>query len=73
MPIYRYQCDECGNLNELLVSSQDTEICCEKCKSEKMTKLISKPFVARKTAMKCPSNCSGEGNGCNSKEKCCQS
>ncbi|NLE46727.1 MAG: zinc ribbon domain-containing protein [Chloroflexi bacterium] len=43
MPIYEYQCDECGEKFELFVRSTSTqeEIVCAKCGSTKVHKAIS--------------------------------
>jgi len=43
MPIYEYKCNECDNLFEILTtSSQATnKVLCNKCHSEKVSKLIS--------------------------------
>jgi len=41
MPIYEYKCEDCGKEFEKLVSSQSTEVVCEKCGSGNVRKLLS--------------------------------
>ncbi len=65
MPIYEFQCEECGEVFEKLVLGKDTEedIVCRKCKSPKVKKLISK--TAPKTGSGPSSACSGcKGGSC---------
>jgi putative FmdB family regulatory protein len=48
MPIYEYQCEDCGKISEFLigVSREDDDIRCQYCGSEKMKKILSKSFVS---------------------------
>jgi putative FmdB family regulatory protein len=43
MPLYEYQCEECGESFELLVRSSDQqdEVTCPKCGGKKVRKAIS--------------------------------
>jgi putative FmdB family regulatory protein len=41
MPIYEYECNECGNRFERFVRSTDDEIACEKCGSTELQRLLS--------------------------------
>jgi putative FmdB family regulatory protein len=41
MPIYEYQCEECGTRHEKLVMAKGQEIVCPKCGSRKQTIQIS--------------------------------
>lgn len=43
MPIYEYQCNECDNIFEVLtLSAKDKgQIACNKCKSDKVEKVMS--------------------------------
>ena len=43
MPIYEYKCNDCDNIFEILTTSSKPEdkVQCSKCKSDKITKLIS--------------------------------
>jgi len=60
MPIYEFQCEECGEVFEELVLGGDLEdIVCRKCKSPKVKKLISQ------VGFKCGNNFVGSsGSGC---------
>jgi len=41
MPIYEYECSECGNRFERFVRSSEEEITCEECGSTQLEKLVS--------------------------------
>lgn len=42
MPIFEFQCEECGEIfEELILGSQSGKVSCKKCKSTKVKKLIS--------------------------------
>ncbi|HLY60439.1 MAG TPA: zinc ribbon domain-containing protein [Terriglobia bacterium] len=41
MPIFEYQCRECGNKFEKIVASSSTAVACKKCESRKVTQLLS--------------------------------
>ena len=47
MPIYEYRCDECGKISEfLLIKTDETFIPqCKRCKSKKMSRILSKVRV----------------------------
>jgi putative FmdB family regulatory protein len=74
MPIYEYQCQECGQINELLVLKKDEVVSCKSCNSQKLEKLMSahntvgsgSNFVAER-----PSGCCGAPNSCGSPGSCC--
>lgn len=42
MPLYEYQCDECGSELELLIRGAETPAC-SSCGSKKLTKKLSVP------------------------------
>lgn len=51
MPIFEFQCEECGEVfEELVLGNINEEIVCKKCKSPKVKKLISQ--VAFKSGSK---------------------
>ncbi|WP_038055459.1 FmdB family zinc ribbon protein [Thermodesulfobacterium hydrogeniphilum] len=64
MPIYEFQCEECGEIFEELIFGNDFEgIVCKKCKSPKVKKLISR--TSPKTSSGSGSSCSGcKGGSC---------
>ncbi len=49
MPIYEYRCDDCGKVSEfLLIKREDAFIPqCKRCKSKKMSRVLSKVRVIR--------------------------
>ncbi|MFN3407342.1 MAG: FmdB family zinc ribbon protein [Caldimicrobium sp.] len=62
MPIYEFQCEECGEIFEELVLGGGTEgIYCKKCKSFKVHKVVSQ--VAFKSGSKFVSS---SGSACSS-------
>ncbi len=49
MPIYEYRCNDCGKVSEfLLIKTDETFIPeCKRCKSKKMTRILSRVRVVR--------------------------
>jgi putative FmdB family regulatory protein len=49
MPIYEYRCKDCGKISEfLLIKTDETFIPqCKRCKSKKMTRVLSRVRVVR--------------------------
>lgn len=49
MPIYEYQCDDCGRKSSWLVLTDEHRraVCCKRCKSRRLTQLFSRFAVAR--------------------------
>ena len=49
MPIYEYRCEDCGKISEfLLIKTDETFIPqCKRCKSKKMSRVLSKVRVIR--------------------------
>lgn len=45
MPIFDYNCDQCGTTFELLLLKDSPTPACPDCRSEKLTKLLSAPMV----------------------------
>lgn len=69
MPIYEFQCENCGEVFEELILSVKEEIRCKKCQSSNVRKLIS--TVAFKAGGKFVS---ASGSACNTcKGKTCSS
>ncbi len=49
MPIYEYRCDDCGKISEfLLIKSDEAFVArCKRCKSKKMSRVLSRVRVIR--------------------------
>jgi putative FmdB family regulatory protein len=49
MPIYEYRCQDCGKVSEFLLirANEDFVPQCKKCKSKKMSRVLSKVRVIR--------------------------
>lgn len=49
MPIYEYRCEACGKISEFLLIRQDEPFTpvCKKCKSKRMTRILSRVRVIR--------------------------
>jgi len=41
MPIYEYDCRDCGRISEILVRGSEDEICCKHCGSRNLQRLLS--------------------------------
>jgi putative FmdB family regulatory protein len=49
MPIYEYRCEDCGKISEFLMIKTDDKVTpqCNRCKSKKMSRVLSKVRVVR--------------------------
>jgi putative FmdB family regulatory protein len=49
MPIYEYRCDDCGKISEFLLIKTDENFVpqCKRCKSKKLSRVLSKVRVIR--------------------------
>jgi putative FmdB family regulatory protein len=49
MPIYEYRCEDCGKISEFLLIKTDETFArqCKRCKSKKMTRVLSRVRVIR--------------------------
>lgn len=69
MPIFEYQCKQCGTTSEFLIgiSQEKTKIKCRKCGSTDLEKIFSKTVIAKS------SNILGSQHGktcCGREERC---
>ncbi len=70
MPIYEYQCENCGKTTEVLHKrlKEKEPISCLNCGSTKMKKLISLPFINTNSPLdvkkKAPTTCCGKDTPC---------
>jgi len=75
MPIYEYQCMQCGEKNEFLVRSTDTEeLRCRKCESADLYKLMSAPNISAagfNSSGPASGGCCGAPGSCDSPGSCC--
>jgi len=63
MPIYEFECEECGKVfEELVLGSNASNVKCKNCGSQKVRKLISQ--VAFKSSGKFVSAASSRCSGC---------
>jgi putative FmdB family regulatory protein len=63
MPIFEYQCRECGAKFERILSSAAVEVVCKKCESPRVDKLLS-TFAVSGTSLKVLSSESGPCGAC---------
>jgi putative FmdB family regulatory protein len=74
MPIYEYKCQDCGQINEVLVLKKDEEVSCKSCNSQNLEKLISAHNTVGSTndfIASSPGGCCGSPNSCGSPGSCC--
>jgi len=64
MPIYEYQCEECGTRHEKLVMAKGQEIICPKCASVKQAIQISVFSASAKSGGSAAASSVGDGCGC---------
>jgi len=62
MPIYEYECRDCGKISEFLVGvgQEKTELKCRSCGGEKLKKIFSQSFISTGG----PANGSQDGKTC---------
>lgn len=78
MPIYEYECVDCGNASEILVRGElNHTIKCPKCGSDNLKKLITASYAIRMNGMHDTSTtCCGRDERCDTPpcstgETCC--
>jgi len=70
MPIYEYECRDCGKISEFLVGvvKDEVEMLCTHCGSRNLDKILSQSFVARSGKLSGPQygkTCCGRDERCN--------
>ena len=63
MPIFEYQCAECGAKFEELVPNSETKVACPKCKSSETKKLLSMFAASSGSSSSFGGSCSTGGCG----------
>jgi len=73
MPVYRYKCEECGGVTQILqgVGKGEEEIRCKMCGSTRLVKLLPKSLSIRSSESEV-SGCCGMTNPCENPKRCCQ-
>ncbi|MFC1979211.1 zinc ribbon domain-containing protein [Chloroflexota bacterium] len=73
MPIYEYECEDCGTVSEILIRGElNHAIQCPKCGSDSLKKLITASYAIRMNGMADTSiTCCGRDERCESGGSCC--
>ncbi len=62
MPIYEFECQECGNEFEALVRlNEEYRVVCPRCQAANLKKKISRTASAKKECASCSSGSCGSG------------
>lgn len=61
MPIYEFECKNCGITFETFLVKSEEKVFCPTCKSEKVVKLISLPYISGTSQNS--SGCGGHSTG----------
>ncbi|MBP8695371.1 MAG: hypothetical protein KBH73_02835 [Syntrophobacterales bacterium] len=66
MPIYEYQCGNCGELSEFLIngSGRDQPVTCRMCDSDDMKRVLSRSVVGRSRGPSGGRTCCGRDERC---------
>lgn len=59
MPIYEFKCNDCGFVFEAFLLKSEEEVNCIECKSKKVVKLISAPYLVGTSNSNSGSSCGG--------------
>ncbi len=74
MPIYEYECKDCGKISEVLVFGNDEAVSCAFCNSSDLKKLMSAHSTVGSSDNRTggtPAGCCGMPNSCGSPGSCC--
>jgi putative FmdB family regulatory protein len=66
MPIYEYECRECGQTSEFLLRSGEAEqeLRCPSCGSDRITRLMSVPGIVKNDMRRPGTTCCGREERC---------
>jgi len=73
MPLYRYRCEDCGDIMQALegVGKDEGEIKCKSCGSSNLVRLLPQS-LSMKSKETIESQCCGMTNPCDNPKRCCQ-
>jgi putative FmdB family regulatory protein len=71
MPIYEYQCDDCGTRHEKIVMAHGQKIICPKCASGKQTMQLSVFSTSTKHGSNGGASAGESGAGCGCTPRTC--
>jgi len=73
MPIFEYQCKNCGAVNEFIIFGSDEHPGCKTCRSTDLVKLMSAHSTVGSSASLPDSvgGCCGSPNSCGAPGSCC--
>jgi len=77
MPIYEFQCKDCGKISEIVcsISGYNKTIMCSHCGSRNVEKIFSVParvqVEEKGAAGSKESECCGDTNPCDNPKRCC--
>ena len=65
MPLYDYECQDCGRVTEVLVRSRDSEdVSCPDCNSTNLKKLVSASVLIGNSTSEPGTTCCGRAERC---------
>ncbi len=73
MPLYRYKCEDCGSVMQVLegVGRDEGELKCGNCGSKNLIRLLPQSLFVRGKEIS-ESGCCGMTNPCDNPKRCCQ-
>jgi putative FmdB family regulatory protein len=69
MPIYEYQCEQCGSISEFLenITTEKPDVICRQCGSDQLSRVLSTGFIPKSGTFNEPRG----GNTCCGREERC--
>ena len=65
MPVYEYECQQCGRVAEIFLrSTEDQAVCCPGCGSKSMEKLVSASYLVKTDGRSPGKTCCGREERC---------